>query len=330
MNLLRIAADRLSFQRSAARRFQGGFTLVELLVVIAIIGILVSLLLPAVQAARESARRMQCSNSLKQLVLATHNYATSFGTLPPGTIRTDLGNGGGINETTPTWIARILPQMEQQALYDKIDWNELPGHGGTNADLLGIELPFTHCPSDVRTRPDPTYAPTNYVACIGNSDETLPNRPHDGAFYVSSFTQFAHIRDGLSNTMLLSECMLNAPWIKRYAGDTGGYASCLAGTLPDMTANDTGSGGRGKSWFYGRWSQCWTFSTRLPPNDRLSHNHECELWTHQGVYAARSRHPGGVQVGLGDGAVLFVSESIGIDIWQALGSIKGGEIEVLP
>ena len=86
------------------------------------------------------------------------------------------------------------------------------------------------------------------------------------------------------------------------------------------------TGGRGKSWFYGRWSQCWSYSTRLPPNDRLTDNHECELWTHQGVYAARSRHPGGVLTAFGDGSVHFVSESVDLLTWRALGTIAGGEV----
>lgn len=132
--------------------------------------------------------------------------------------------------------------------------------------------------------------------------------------------------DGASNTILLSECILNQPWIKRYEGATAGYESCRAGTEPALTANDTTSGGRGKSWFDDRFSQSWTFSTRLPPNDRLSSNHECEMWTHQAVYAARSRHPGGVHAARADGSVTVVTDGIDILSWRALGSIAGGEV----
>ena len=192
---------------------------------------------------------------------------------------------------------------------------------------VNIELPLARCPSDAKTKPDPDWAPGNYVVCTGNTDKTLPNGgPYTAAFYVSSFTTISEFRDGTSNTMLVSECVTNYPWIKRYNGDSGGYNSCLAGTDPDLSANDTGSGGRGKSWFYGRWSQCWSYSTRLPPNDRLTSNHECELWTHQGVYAARSRHPGGVLTAFGDGSVHFISESIDLITWRALGTIAGGEV----
>ncbi|MDY0169034.1 MAG: DUF1559 domain-containing protein [Thermoguttaceae bacterium] len=308
-----------------------GFTLVELLVVITIIGILIALLLPAVQAAREAARRLQCTNNLKQLALACLNYESALGTLPPGTIRTDLGNGGGINTTSPTWIARVLPFMEQQALYDRIDWKLVPCHTGDNAALLGVELAAVRCPSDRQIRPLSNRAPANYVVSVGNRDRILPNQgPFDAAFHVSSFTRISDIRDGTSNTMLISECMLDSPWIKRYNGDTSGYNNCLAGTEPPLTQNETGSGGRGHSWFDGRNSQAWTFTTRLPPNDRLTSNHECELWTHQGIYAARSRHPGGVNVVLADGSVRAVGESIDILTWRALATIAKGEVFSLP
>ncbi len=310
---------------------RAAFTLVELLVVITIIGILIGLLLPAVQAAREAARRLQCTNNLKQLCLAVLNYENALRSLPPGTIRTDLSNGGGINATTPTWIARILPYMEQQAFYDRIDWNQLPGHTGVNAPLVTIDLAAVRCPSDGGDRPLANQAPTNYVASIGNTDKTLPTQgPFHAAFHVSSFTRIADIRDGTSNTMLLSECVLSFPWIKRFNGDSSGFSGCLAGTDPPLTQNESGSGGRGHSWFDGRHSQSWTYSTRLPPNDRLTSNHECELWTHQGVYAARSRHPGGVNVAFADGSVQAIGESINIITWRGLATIAGSEIVSAP
>ena len=137
---------------------RSGFTLVELLVVIAIIGILVALLLPAVQAVRESARRAQCMNNLRQLGLACLTFENAYEKLPPGTVRTDLSNGGGINATTPTWIARILPFLEQSNIYDKIDWNQLPGHEGANAALLNIPLAIVRCPSDGALRPGAQHA----------------------------------------------------------------------------------------------------------------------------------------------------------------------------
>ncbi len=270
---------------------------------------------------------MECSNNLKQLGLACLSYETALGTLPPGTIRTDLSNGGGINATTPTWLARILPYLEQQSLYDKIDFKQLPGHEGANADLLNIPLPMARCPSDAGAKPDPAWAAGNYVACIGNHDKTLPTQgPYEGPFSVSQFTTVQEIRDGMSNTMLISECLVNHPWIKRYNGDGAGYAACLAGTEPDLTDNDTSSGGRGKTWLYGRWSQSWNYSTRLPPNDELTKNHECELWTHQGVYAARSQHPSGVLTAFGDGSAHFISDSVDLLTWRSLGTIAGGEV----
>jgi prepilin-type N-terminal cleavage/methylation domain-containing protein/prepilin-type processing-associated H-X9-DG protein len=307
------------------RRSSHGFTLVELLVVIAIIGILVALLLPAVQAAREAARRSQCVNNLKQFDLGLHNYHSTYGCFPPGTVRS---YGTGVDSWSTSmisWLARTLPYCEQEVIGGRIDWTRWPGASGNpNTQLRDEELAICRCPSDRNITPTPGFGPTNYVACIG--DTQLSDLPTEGLFGTNSFTRIAEILDGTSNTMGLSECMINEPWVKRYAGDTGGYTACLAGTDPDIGGNIAiGNQCRGFSWFFAQRNCAWTYSTRFRPNDRLSRNHECENWTTTGVFAARSRHPGGVNVAFSDGSTDFVSETIDFAIWKALGSHQGGE-----
>ncbi len=321
------------------------FTLVELLVVIAILALLMALLLPSVQGVRETARRTQCANSLKQLALGCLAFESSQGALPAGTMRTEVPDGG-IRTVSPTWIPRILPQMEQQPLFDQIDWNQKPGDQGANVAIRGIPLPIVRCPSDGTSFAQAGWAPTNYVASVGNTDRLLPwDVKHPGAFYIAWDTvtppptlsngqlrpiavegrKLASIRDGLSTTLLLGECVVNWPPIKRYNGGVSGYNGCLAGTEPPITENQGGGTARGRSWFIGTWSQCWTFSTRMPPSDPLTAGIECELWTHQGLYTTRSRHPGGASVARADGSVMFAGDHVDIVAWQAMGSVAGRE-----
>ena len=313
--------------RFLRRRFRHGFTLVELLVVIAIIGILIALLLPAVQAAREAARRAQCTNHLKQLGLAMHNYESTFKRFPPGSLRRFAPDVDSWSTSMLSWIARILPYIEQEAIADQIDWEREAGNGGANAALRDEELPTVRCPSDYDITPTPGYAPTNYVVCIGDAEVSSSST---GVMGVNSFTRIADISDGTSKTMVASECMINEPWVYRYQGDTGGYEACKAGTAPDIEGNkNIGSQARGFSWFFAQRNCAWTYSTRFLPNDPLSKNHECENWTTTGVFAARSRHPGGVNVAMADGSTHFIPENIDWDIWIALGSHQGKETVTL-
>jgi len=308
------------------RRSRHGFTLVELLVVIAIIGILIALLLPAVQAAREAARRAQCTNNLKQFCLGLHNYHSTYATFPTGAMRSYGSGVESWNTSMISWIPRTLPYCEQDVIASQIDWTVWPGTSGNpNTQLRAEELTICRCPSDFGLTPTPGFGPTNYVVCIGDAQES--QLPSEGVFGINSFTRIAQILDGTSNTMGISECMINEPWVKRYEGDTGGYAACLAGTDPDISGNvSIGNQARGFSWFFAQRNCSWTYSTQFRPNDRLSKNHECENWTTTGVFAARSRHPGGVNVAFCDGSTSFVSETVDFVIWRALGSHQGEEV----
>jgi prepilin-type N-terminal cleavage/methylation domain-containing protein/prepilin-type processing-associated H-X9-DG protein len=185
------------------------FTLVELLVVIAIIGILVALLLPAVQAAREAARRNQCSNNLKQIGLACHNHVDAKRVLPPGYLV-----GLDPDSTSPgwSWATYLLPYLEENPLYQQLTLTQPVESQSATKTVLGVFL----CPSDmVNAVPfavtDETLqtvceaAPSSYAATVGSDDSEVDAPTGDGVFYRNSKTRFADITDGLSKTVFIGD-----------------------------------------------------------------------------------------------------------------------------
>lgn len=320
-----------------------GFTLVELLVVIAIIGILVALLLPAIQAAREAARRIQCSNNLKQLGLAVQTYHDTYRLFPMGALRPYYGSGSCSYPGGLTWIARVLPGLEQQALYDQIDW-EVAGmpSGNVNLTIAATNLPAVRCPSDPNLPPSTSYGPTNYVGCSGSDGSSYPitstavGLMRESTTCNSSvctncanplfcYSDMAKVIDGTSNTMAISECLLGKPFTYN-ATASGDITACDAGTLATPpTGNQAGA--RGYSWMRATWSERWAYSALYPPNDPIHSQYECYWYSSGNHFGARSQHPGGVNVCFTDGGVRFVNGNINLTTWRAASTVNGGETQ---
>tara|TARA_R110002073_G_scaffold43606_1_gene121564 strand:+ start:24420 stop:25514 length:1095 start_codon:yes stop_codon:yes gene_type:complete len=257
-----------------------GFTLVELLVVIAIIGVLVGLLLPAVQSAREAARRMQCSNNLKQIGLALHNYHSTYKAVPPLRDRHDNINPGVVNNWNTqnfSWSSRLLPFIEQPGLYENIDFSLHNWYSGTwrPNDTFDIVAPTVveafRCPTDpgtgasiwydsttARHSGSPShqaYAPTNYFACTGPDSILRWNKEGLGFFdairsHATSSTvkaryrKFRDVLDGLSNTVAVSEGIIGHPRININSTmrTTRSYEAQTTGAVGDLIAAATDNG----------------------------------------------------------------------------------------
>jgi prepilin-type N-terminal cleavage/methylation domain-containing protein len=309
-----------------------GFTLVELLVVIAIIGILIALLLPAIQAAREAARRTQCTNNLKQLSLAAITYVDSQKAFPPAAMNRGRN---GYTGTPISWIPRILPYIEEGEVYRRIDWSSL--NAGVNTSVLNrYAFPFLRCPTDTYQEQDTSRATTtNYVANVGNTEDTLidasnPYKKEMGVILQNISVKPSKIIDGLSKTLLLSECVVGNPIVQDYNGSTAGYNKCKTGTDGDTLT----AGGdlilRGSSWFLGAENTCWAFTTLTAPSDHLTKTKECMLWSMITNNGARSSHPALVITANCDGSVRNVTDDIELAAWKAAGSRAGGETISLP
>ncbi len=187
------------------RRLQRGFTLVELLVVIAIIGILVALLLPAVQAAREAARRMSCTNNLCQLILAVQNYEMTFRVLPPGTV-----NDTGPIQNQPSgyhhnWITQILPYVEEQVVYNHVDF-KVGVYDNANLPARRVALSILSCPSSAERGEDIQW--TNYVGCQNDTEAPIDKDNH-GVFFLNSAVRTIDVSDGMSHTLFLAEKIID-------------------------------------------------------------------------------------------------------------------------
>jgi prepilin-type N-terminal cleavage/methylation domain-containing protein/prepilin-type processing-associated H-X9-DG protein len=329
-------------------RTRGAFTLVELLVAIAIIGILVSLLLPAIQAAREASRRMSCNNNLRQLGVALHNYHGTYKVFP------------GVSDSRGLSVqAKLLPYVEEEGVHQLIDFSQwlLTGpQGAVYLNPVQVEpprtvLPLFRCPSDgmrdVYTEyqvanPGDAFAGGNYVVCSGSGTGTTYDTQYatDGLFYIGSACSFASVLDGASNTVWVSETLLGSHQDstgpqpvdpKRQLGWPSGWtfvpggAGYSAVVNPDLAAIaaacTTWRGSRGAGWIIGR--QMFTmFSTYLSLNPVTP---DLAGQMHTGFYHVRSNHPGGVNALLVDGSVRFVSDAIALNTWRALGTCSGGE-----
>ncbi len=296
---------------------RSGFTLIELLVVIAIIGILCSLLLPAVQAAREAARRMQCSNNLKQIGIGLHNYHSAVNQFP-------FAMGGTGNKYSG--LSQILHYMEQTSVFQKIDFSRPITHANNNNARL-TEISLFRCPSDFENSQPTAGGAVNY--CPNKGTSILWNDPHaNGVMFVQSTTRFRDIFDGASHTAVFSERIIGDGSNGFISPESDAFLSrdnpltqqeatemCAAVDVNDL-ANQFPQL-MGAPWIDGKHA----YQHVSAPNAR-----SCGFQpAGKATMTATSRHVGAVHVLMCDGSVHFMSESVNIDLWRALGTRQGRE-----
>lgn len=273
-----------------------GFTLIELLVVIAIIAILIALLLPAVQQAREAARRTQCKNNLMQIALAIQNYEMAHEVLPPGTVNPT----GPIDSTADgyhySWVVQILPYIEERNIYNHFDFTQSV-YADANAAPRSMQIAVLLCPSDVGS-PNPDLGSTNFAGCHHHLEAPIDADNH-GLLFLNSGINYRDIPDGSSNTILIGEKVISS--------DDRGWASGTRSTL-----RNTGT---------------------LPNAQVPAYNYNAGYGNNPGdadesapgyVGGFHSRHAGGVQAALADGSVRFISENINPQTYQQLGDRADG------
>jgi prepilin-type N-terminal cleavage/methylation domain-containing protein/prepilin-type processing-associated H-X9-DG protein len=327
-----------------------GFTLIELLVVISIIGVLVSLVLPAVQSSREAARRTQCANNLKQIGLALHNYESSNRSFPLnwGTSRVDpnLGQPFYIGSRPYSALTRLLSDLDQQPVYASINFNveNFPNNDGSsfpypqNLTAYTTNLAAYLCPSDGASSPTPYGCNYRGNYGIGPSMSTTQETYDSGNGFYSfpGVLGTQSFPDGLSHTVAYSERL-------RGTGNDGGVvpardfgeiqvtmycvvrdadyalACCQLAATKGFPAYRVA----GFTWFYGDF-ECTAYNHAQAPNGRIPDAVAGGLWT--GIATARSFHPGGVNSLMADGSIRFVKESINREVWRGLGTRNGDEL----
>jgi prepilin-type N-terminal cleavage/methylation domain-containing protein len=333
---------------------RSGFTLIELLVVIAIIGVLIALLLPAVQAAREAARRIQCTNNMKQMGLALLNYESSVGALPMSMVV--WGSGNTTTDLTG-WSAqaRVLPFLEANPIYNGANFS-VSKEDPVNATIITLSLNTFICPSEIKPWPSlhdyGSAGVINYGVCQGDwfvwgGFNGLQNRT---AFGPNRSRRLAEFTDGLSQTLLAAE-------VKAYQASS----NCRHITLQSVTdpnnipspfadpftvAPEYDNGycvTENQSEFHTEWSDgnvhAAGFTTAWPPNKvilgrkmyvgldlDLNGRNEEDGGPSFAAITARSYHPGGVNALVGDGSVKFIKSSVNGLTWRALGSVGGSEV----
>ncbi|MDG3006000.1 DUF1559 family PulG-like putative transporter [Paludisphaera mucosa] len=342
-SLVGIAIRRRAVVRRMGAFGRSGFTLIELLAAIAVIGVLIALLIPAVQSAREAARRASCQNNLRQIGLASANYQATLGVLPFGV------GGGSPAGREPRWSAQsqILPYLEQPTLFHSLNFGGIPwSHGDDpyaplNRTALATTLAGLLCPSD-RMRSDEAGAdlaavtgPTSYRGSAGtmprNLSADLPvangTGKNDGVFWFQSAVGPADFRDGMSYTALFSERCLGGPGPEDRGSDyyltdqrPDSCRSISPGTPRfDVTHHRSG----------GRWGDGNVVYTRyhhiLPPQAPSCLVGGSSDYDGPIVSTATSRHSGGVNLLLADGTVRFVKQQVSEPVWKALATVSGGE-----
>ena len=302
---------------------RNGFTLVELLVVIAIIGMLIALLLPAVQAAREAGRRSQCTNNLKQLGLALHNYHSAFGAFPVARNPYPMVHSS---------VSRLLPYCEETSVQNLVDY-KTPLTSATNVAASQFAIAMLVCPSDpaggkVQGLSD---AGCNYVANNGSGTVAFGLIASGDGVFTQMKNGFNSLLDGSSKTAAFSESLLGRGTpstppdpmldvLELSGGSDTTPAACDAGS-------GTWSGKRGGKWLDGHYGNT-LYNHFYTPNPA---NWDCGNGSHnKGLSTARSHHPGGVNLLLCDGSIQFINNSVDLATWQALSTRAGGEAVAIP
>ena len=324
-------------RRSSSAR--SGFTLIELLVVIAIIAILIALLLPAVQQAREAARRTQCRNNLMQLGLALHNYEMAHEMLPPG-----VSNPTGPVLSVPDgyhmgWITQILPFIEQQNAFKKIDFTRsvyAPENATVRAHVIGgLFCPSAPLPSHLTMQADGTQFAMNTYAGVHHDVEAPIDVDQNGVLFLNSSVKYQDVSDGSSNTIYAGEYRIepnlvlgtnyNLGWM---SGTRGTLRNAVVAYKPPVAANGSNSAApsgapnsspTGPAVAEGEWAThgAWEAvpldpETKLPPSDYVG--------------GFGSYHTSGSHYLMGDGSVRFISQSISVPVYRNLANRRDGEL----
>ncbi len=321
-------------------RSRAAFTLIELLVVIVIVAILIALLLPAVQASRESSRRANCLNHLHQLAVATHQFASARKVLPPGTISKAYVDDPSNPPNMYRWsaFAHLAPFLEESNVADNLDLT-VPLYmthpfidvTAANKPWVKIDMPVFRCASDDTPAGSVKFAPCNYASCTGSGINGGSHTNTDGLFFVNSKIRLSQISDGSSKTALYSESSLGTRSTTtqhdlqteyKYRLETALLTVDKCATANAWNVQDP----RGFSWVNGEY-RCTLYNHFYPPNHSLP---DCIIqWTSDftvfGWRAARSRHPGGVNLAFADSSARFIDETIDLNVWKALSTRAGGE-----
>ena len=327
-------------------RHNKGFTLVELLVVIAIIGILIGMLLPAVQSVREAARRIECANKVRQMGIACHNYESSFMRLPPGGTNLAPPFGKGIVEPGGySWMGAILPYIELQTIWNQARFGEVAYNDSAMiSTLANTSVPTFKCPSSpleefsanrvIPAMISDYVAISGHVGQLGGVDGPCSSESpfsdvrgiiaQNGVFYNNSETTFGTISDGTTNTMLVSEV---SDFIYVGPNEPRGYRPGGRGEA----SNENGPG------FHSGWQtnttpanlyNCTTLRYIVNPGPAFTFSTGSEDGVHFRGYNTpiRSSHPGGLQMLLGDASVQFVNEDISLTTLAQLANVSDGQI----
>ncbi len=303
-------------------KIRTAFTLVELLVVIAIIGVLVALLLPAIQSARETASRLACQNKLRQLGVALHCYANAVNYFPPG--RDPWPNPFSAQ-------AHLLPYVEERSLNQLINFAQATS---TGVNLVAAQTPVSLfvCPSDpsVGQVSGSQFSGNNYAGNVGSGINGGDYTTGDGVFLLTTRIGFKDIKDGTSKTAAFSELVLGNGTSSTGATpvDPRQFIQLASSTVP-TTSNSTPAGGttwsgmRGDRWINGGY-QATLYNAYYPPNAANGFD-TINAANNYGWAAARSMHVGGVNLLMCDASVHFVGNSVDPATWTALSTRAGGD-----